>query len=840
MDRKRISEDQLNKVRDGLIKSLGDKIDYYSNSQIYDILSEQISIKGLGPISPSTIRKLLENRYGKGRPSEYTLNAFVKFLGYSDWFSFVKAEPYDMKKESHELGKQPPKFKTIEPIHSPDFFKLSQGFFSENQIDEFLSKQIVVIHGNTKSKGQSKVSQTDSFKNAKNGDIFYLCKGNDKMYLIGRFTENWKICEIDKWGAIGYIQRKFEILHLPVKKELTVTNSNKWWMPSNNSTFIIIPKNEYYIADKELVTPYFGLKIEEILNSSNKLKEKISDQKSRIYGDVVPTLDRNVKPILDIKILSSQFAKLISSLDSNTGQMLGVFGSWGRGKTYFVEQVCRELQIDFRTEKETKESDFYFVKFHAWKYQDTEAVWAYLYESIANKYFEHLNKVHWTHPSGFKYKISKFWYKNITIPFLKWRNEKLLLLRLSFAKYGYSSLLWFFFWIALGGVFTYLGTLAWYKQFQLEILDKLFYSFGIIGLLVLMIRVWSLGKKGNRVVKKYTQKTHFNKLLGIQAEIQKELILLLKVWMKSKTIKIENQDGEVAYQDVLAKNKRLLLFVDDIDRCHETKMIQVIDSLRVMLENEDIAKRVVVISAVDETILERAIQWKYKDIFRNSPNSDKEIKRAKKTDSSEILVKEYMDKLFIGGIKLAPLKINEKRKILENYVQSANIMEIPKNELGIKQKETLEILEKIKTENEIVEKSQKASKKLKPKISDEILKEDVKISKKENFKETPIFLITADELEQLKKHLDIVQLSTPRQMRIFLYRYLLAKSIAENYSSESLTIEWSEIVIKEIIEKTNNINYKIKAFSGENEVIGAENNSLNSFIPKLVEIVVPY
>ncbi len=95
--------------------------------------------------------------------------------------------------------------------------------------------------------------------------------------------------------------------------------------------------------------------------------------------------------------------------------------------------------------------------------------------------------------------------------------------------------------------------------------------------------------------------------------------------------------------------------MDDIDRCSEEKMIQIIDSMRIMLEEPSIYKRMVVIFAVDDRILSRAIMYKYRHFISNNVTDDVFLNR---------LTKEYLDKLFIFGIKLGSLTNEEKNEIL--------------------------------------------------------------------------------------------------------------------------------------------------------------------------------
>ena len=133
---------------------------------------------------------------------------------------------------------------------------------------------------------------------------------------------------------------------------------------------------------------------------------------------------------------------------------------------------------------------------------------------------------------------------------------------------------------------------------------KLFFSgsfSAIIGILVLYFR---FRPEAIKLIKKYSKQKTFKQYLGIQAEIQKEFKFLLTTWIKD------------------SRDKKILLFVDDIDRCHEERIIQIIDSLRVMLDEDEIYQRVIIISALDERVLKRAIEWKYSYFNNKMPNNE--------------------------------------------------------------------------------------------------------------------------------------------------------------------------------------------------------------------------
>ena len=326
--------------------------------------------------------------------------------------------------------------------------------------------------------------------------------------------------------------------------------------------------------------------------------------------------------VLGVDALADELATIIQEMPYEQGRMMGIFGRWGRGKTFLVSKIWDRL-------KQTKR--FHKVDFHAWKYQDTNAAWAYLYEKLADGYFRR--------PFNF---FSKDWF---LYPFRVFHlNRKreglwpfmLALMLLSIAAglvvglFAIQSatgsddetpyLLW-------GGVpiVSFSALLTIYKVLQ--------------------------SKHGTRAVnllQRYTKQQSFSELLGTQSEVQKEIMALMQAWLPDGT-----------------EQEKVLLFVDDIDRCSEEKIIQLIDALRVILEEPEIAHRIIVLAAIDERILKRAIRSKYLPLLQQSGVRDGDLEKL------PLLVSEYIDKLFLAGVKLGDLSGGERQEYLEALIRAS-------------------------------------------------------------------------------------------------------------------------------------------------------------------------
>ena len=327
-----------------------------------------------------------------------------------------------------------------------------------------------------------------------------------------------------------------------------------------------------------------------------------------------------IEPVMGVKALAEDLAQIIHELPSEKGQMIGIFGKWGRGKTFLFKTIWDLLKVKAGIK-------YIKIEYHAWKYQETPASWAYLYEQLASGYLGP--------KKGFAY---------ITYQFR--------LIRLNWARFG---------WLPFGAL---LGTI--FSSFAIAILalHKLNGNYKpAIWASFITILIGILGKakkkfstQATELIKKYLGRQSYKDVMGIQADIQEELIKLLKVWVPEKrTIPDPKKKKDI---------ERILLVVEDVDRCTEDKVIQNIDALRVMLEDEEVARRLIVLTTIDERILKNAIRIKYEPIV--SIGNSKEIKRqeASKTETNTIemssLVSEYLDKVFVIAIKLSDLSDEQK------------------------------------------------------------------------------------------------------------------------------------------------------------------------------------
>ncbi len=371
----------------------------------------------------------------------------------------------------------------------------------------------------------------------------------------------------------------------------------------------------------------------DLQNSKNLKKILLDGNKIKVYDNNYPeieiSLGRNpleslyffTEPatgVLEVSSLSEAVVKLIKNFKSNKAGMFGIFGRWGRGKSFFWKILKKNLE----------QNNYKTLEFSAWKYNDTPAIWAYLYETILAGLYKKISlQKHWQI-------IKKNFIRN-TAQFILNTILFVVLPLLLFLIFGNS----------IGKFFDkFVGTEDFFTNYHLPTL--------IVYFIVLILVYFKISElKLPNLVKQLT-KRKFTDILGIQAEIEKDLEFFIKNYKKD-----------------------IVLFVDDLDRCDEQNILKLIDSLRIIAENKAISDKLIIIAAIDERILKKVIRNKYQTI----ENDEKML---------DILQQEYIEKLFIFAIKLPKLSEKQKIEVLNNFISEkveenvSGVLEDEKNYLG--------------------------------------------------------------------------------------------------------------------------------------------------------------
>lgn len=639
-------------------------------------------------------------------------------------------------------------------VKTNSIFKISHPpkyFSTLEEIQYCIDQNIVVV------RESGSLTNFEQFHSAKAGDLFYLCWGASRMLLIGQFVDD-KIMDYEYGDKKGWKKRKYRFIFDAIADE-RFSEAPEDWAPSHLSTCSEIPENLYHQANSLIFKEFFKVVLKVDFDTVLLPPKLGAAARQKI------SIDEIVEPKLEVSLVAKELTGVIDNLDRNKGQMIGIFGSWGRGKTFLYDRMREHID-------DNKELRFEYehYTFNAWKYQETETIWAHLYDSLLDGYIGNVNR--WR----------KFWKT----------------FRLNIARKGWFPIVSIFVNLIVTTLLTFMVSTA----VKFEVAKWLVYLFGgAVGVLQAVYIYWRFYQPVKATIESYTSLHSYNEVLGIQSEIQEELVVLMQHWLKRKS------KGKA--------RKRLLLFVDDIDRCQEEKIINVLDALRVMLDNDELIERIIVLVAVDEVLLNRAIEFKYRN-----------FKFEEKRDYYKNLVEEYMDKLFIAGIKLPKLNIEEQGVILRNYAINNNI---------------LERVESVSTQGENTGESSTSD--IQDSSTDDLIFPEA--NPREYIESQSEYFLLEKELEVLNSYSNHLSKSvTPRQLRIYMYRYLLAKNIASDYlwqktGESQLSDEYCEFLAKAIALRSNDS----KTFTHDDSEVSLDqvnNPTLREFTAKLVEMVVPY
>ncbi len=487
-----------------------------------------------------------------------------------------------------------------------------------------------------------------------------------------------------------------------------------------------------------------------------------NNEQATIITSNFQVVNENIKGVLKVSNLAKILSDIIEEIKDERGLMVGIFGRWGRGKTFLWKHIWDEIRT---------ENKYHKVEFHAWKYQETPASWAYLYETFAKVFYD---------------KPERWWQ------LLSWLKFGIKLFAFNIKRKGILPILKFLFAIGIGIFVIFISEIAKDTKIAKTVITE-YENFYFLGQITLTLGLFAgfissfkkeYGTKATDLFKKYTAKHSYSELLGLQAEIEKELEELLVFWSR-------RSDKFKKIKSLLKLDRKIILFVDDIDRCSDDRIIQVVDAIKVLLENKKISERLIVLTAIDERILKRAIAVKYQNFLKDK--EDKDIKLQE-------LIREYMDKLFLLGIKLGKLNYDEKIQIFENYTEGK--IKLLAKEKDIEKKIELKNVSNItlKTENKEIQLSElREDEKIidaldkREKIGEIINKNDKDIAVEKHE-------ITSREKESIINILNSDIELTPRTIRIFYNRYLLAKNLLLNLKlNKQESQEWVDIEEKESI-----------------------------------------
>ena len=226
------------------------------------------------------------------------------------------------------------------------------------------------------------------------------------------------------------------------------------------------------------------------------------------------------------------------------------------------------------------------------------------------------------------------------------------------------------------------------------------------------------------------------------------------------------------------KTKQILLVIDDLDRCKPGQMLEIMESLKLLLEDKEIHERIQVVMLVDEEMLHHAIEEKFETfIKRNNANSEDNNKAIVK-DTLNRIINEHIEKLFACYLRLPELSFDEvtevTRKYLELHGSIEGTVQIPTASIPTKpadnddpRNDTKESL--VEDTQEMTTQDEESAKK-EPIASKEIREVSIEDTVFSSYERRRLAL-TIPSISQLDKS----RKWGPRSIRAFLFKYQLSR-----------------------------------------------------------------
>lgn len=325
-----------------------------------------------------------------------------------------------------------------------------------------------------------------------------------------------------------------------------------------------------------------------------------------------------------------QYCQILTTVVSQaeTPLTVGIFGPWGSGKTSLMQLVQESLQ--------TQQSRPLTVWFNAWKYDQEDALWRALIIQVLGALRPKRKPAEPAARS--RYAADKPQQPHFTA------DEKELIDKLDDLE---ASLYRPVEREEVGGV-----TIDW---------DKLVKG-SITGLTHLSLSALpGVGSVLGKMMEKAQEKITGEDLTTIFDAIQRERHKIYRAHIQS----LEQFQGDfqaLIKEQVVTKGQRLVVFVDDLDRCLPEKAIEVLEAIKLFLDVEGC----LFFLGVDRGVIEQGIRVKYKG-FLDAVNADSAGAEAqlKKDRRIPITGDDYLEKIVQLPFHLLPLDESRVREFIE-------------------------------------------------------------------------------------------------------------------------------------------------------------------------------
>ena len=316
---------------------------------------------------------------------------------------------------------------------------------------------------------------------------------------------------------------------------------------------------------------------------------------------------------------ANAFANIINNKDLSLPLIFGLYAPKGVGKTHLLNLINNKIS----------DNNFIKVNFNAWVFSGTDVLWAGIITALYNKVEDYLGKYFLRY---FRVETKLFPKTKDKIIFIFLIVLMISLLIASYFIYKNENIQ--LIWSIISLFFSSLLTINFFKNI-LNIGKFMLISF-------------------SSEVKKAVSSPDFSSKLGFMNDVKNEI-------------------NEIIIPILNKKNLKMVISIDDLDKCPPDKIAQILEAVQLLL-SDDNCPFIVFISANSNTLI-KAIESNYKNKYKNFmeingyeylnklitiPFSIPNINIINKLNILQILTKNDSEKVLIN-------KYNEK---LKNFIEN--------------------------------------------------------------------------------------------------------------------------------------------------------------------------
>ena len=332
----------------------------------------------------------------------------------------------------------------------------------------------------------------------------------------------------------------------------------------------------------------------ELLGSlPNKNRNRNRNKKKRRQTSVI-----NDQPTGEDGLNYTDYAEAFGSMLSDSKIALpitvGIYSSWGTGKSFLLGKIKEYIEININSKIERERNklkqkcicntysnkhnpgyEYILIDFNAWSYSFSDVLWAGLIKEIHTKVEDKY---------GF---LSLRFFRYFIYPFRSNSKQKIIC-SILYGILRFISLI--IFTILLTAILTedgfvdLFGEVAIYSAFGLTIATIIP---SIIQLVITLCK-----DKGNEIMK---SAKNIAEQVGFMGDVRDELELICDF--------------------VKMKRAKFAVFIDDLDRCPPSKIVDMIDATMLLLSNLDYPFLTFI--TIDPRIIVKSIESTYHDVFHD-------------------------------------------------------------------------------------------------------------------------------------------------------------------------------------------------------------------------------